>query len=145
MRCRIEKRERLIVVHPTLRNFPGMHQGRAHQAMPDHGRGSRSLLLCERKKLRRKIANHVAVERHIVGGKEAVQDREQHKRVFGRLSECFSLFDQQTCPLHSRLGFQRSIPFDMHERGYECDLKLDLLAAQHWRSWQGRDLIEGTG
>ena len=36
--------------------------------MPDHERGGCSLLLCERKKLRRKIAHHVAVERHIVRG-----------------------------------------------------------------------------
>ena len=34
------------------------------------------------------------------------------------------------CPLGSRLGFRRSIPFDMHERGYDRYLKLDLFATQ---------------
>ena len=58
-----------------------------------------SLLLGERQELRRKLAHHVAVERHEVRDPEAVEDREQQQRVFGRLSERFSLFDQQTCPL----------------------------------------------
>ena len=75
---------------------------------------------------------------------EAVEDREQQQRVFGRLSERFSLFDQQTCPLHSRLGFRRGIPFDMHEWGYERDLKLDLFATQRRRGRQHRDQIKGT-
>ena len=90
--------------------------------MPDHERDGRPLLLGERQKLRRKLAHHVAIECHIVRDPEAVEDREQQQRVFGRLSERFGLFDQQTCPLHSRLGFRRSIPFDMHEWGYERDL-----------------------
>ena len=78
----------------------------------------------------------IAVECHKVRDPEAVEDREQQQRVFGRLSERFSLFDQQTCPLHSRLGFRRGIPFDMEEWGYERDLKLDLLrdAAPAWRA-----------
>ena len=72
----------------------------------------------------------------IVRDPEAVEDREQQQRVFGRLSERFSLFDQQTRPLRSRLGFRRSIAFDMDEWGYERDLKLDLLrgAARAWRA-----------
>ena len=86
----------------------------------------------------------VAVERHVVRDPEAVEDREQQQRVFGRLSERFSLFDQQTCPLRSRLGFRRGIPFDMDERGYERDLKLDLLATQRGRGGQGRDLVKGA-
>ena len=76
---------------------------------------SRSLLLSERQELRRKLATHIAIERHIVRDPEAVEDREQQQRVFGRLSKRFSLFDQQTCPLHSRLGFRRGKPFDMDE------------------------------
>ena len=84
--------------------------------MPDHERDCRSLLLGERQELRCKLEHHVAVERDKVRNPEAVEDREQQQRVFGRLSERFSLFDQQTCPLHSRLGFRRSIAFDMHER-----------------------------
>ena len=75
----------------------------------------RPLLLGERQELRRKLAHHVAVERHKVRDPEAVEDREQQQRVFGRLSECFGLFDQQACPLHSRLGFRRGIAFDVEE------------------------------
>ena len=58
-------------------------------------------------------SRNVAIERHKVRDPEAVEDRKQQQRVFGRLSERFSLFDQQTCPLHCRLGFRCSISFDM--------------------------------
>ena len=37
------------------------------------------------------------------------------------------------------------MPFDMHERGYERHLKLDLLAAQRGRGGQSRHLVEGPG
>ena len=73
------------------------------------------LLLGKRQELRRKLAQHVAVECDKVRDPDAVEDREQQQRVFERLSERFSLFDQQTCPLRSRLGFRRSITFDMDE------------------------------
>ena len=72
----------------------------------------RPLLLGERQKLRGKVAHHIAVERYKVRDPEAVEDREQQQRVFGRLSERFSLFDQQTCPLRSRLGFRRAYPLN---------------------------------
>jgi hypothetical protein len=54
------------------------------------------------------------------------------------------LFDQQACPLSSRLDFRRSVSFDMHEWGYQRDLKLDLLPTQEWRRGQSRNLVEGT-
>ena len=126
---RIVKRERLIVVRLGLpRCLPCMRQGHAHEAMPDHERDCRPLLLGERQKLRRKLAHRIAIECYKVRDPEAVEDREQQQRVFGRLSECFSLFDQQTCPLRGRLGLRRGVSFDMDEWGYERDLKLDLLA-----------------
>ena len=53
---------------------------------------------------------HIAVECHKVRDPKAVEHREQQQRVFGRLSERFSLFDQQTCPLRRRLGFRRAYP-----------------------------------
>ena len=81
--------------------------------MPDHNRRCRSLLLRERKELRRKRACSVAIEGDKLLYEEAVEDGVQQERVFGRLSQCFRLFDQQTCPLRSRLGFRSSIPFDM--------------------------------
>ena len=133
---RIVKRDRLIEMRPALRDVSRHQQGDTHQAMPDHERDCRPLLLGERQELRRKLAHLVAIERHIVRDPEAIEDREQQQRVFGRLAERFSLFDQQACPLRSRLGFRRRITFDMDERGYERDLKLDLLrdAAREWRA-----------
>jgi hypothetical protein len=61
-----------------------------------------------------------------------------------RLTERFSLLDQNTCPLRSRLGFRRGIPFDVGEWGYERDLKFDLLATQRRSGRQGRDLGKRT-
>ncbi len=59
-----------------------------------------------------RLAHHVAVERHIARDPKAIEDREQQQRIFRRLSQRFSLFDQQTCALRSRLGFRRSIAFE---------------------------------
>ena len=106
-------------------------------AMPDHERDCRFLLLGKRQELRRKLAQRIAVERDEVRDPEAVEDREQQQRVFGRLSERLSLLDQQTCPLRSRFGFWRRIAFDVDQRRYERDLKLDLLATQRGRAGQG--------
>ena len=113
--------------------------------MPDHQRGCRPLLFREHQELRREIATDIAVEGHKVRYPEGVEDREQQQRVFGRLSQRFSLLDQQTCLLRSRLGFDRGIAFDMDEWGDKRDLKLDLLATQRPRTGQDRDLLEGTG
>ena len=98
------------------------------------GRGLRRLELLG------KFTHHIAVEGEQVCHPEAVEDREQQQRIFGRLSECFSLFDQQTCPLRGHLSFRRSIPFDMDEWGYQVDLEFDLLAAKRGSGGQGRDL-----
>src|SRR6476469_205501 len=103
--------------------------------MPDHERDGRPLLPGESKELRRELTHHVAVDRHKVRNPEAVENRAQQQGVFGRLSERFSLFDQQACPLRSRLGFRCGIPFEMHDWGYEVDLKSDLLATQRGGCW----------
>ena len=81
--------------------------------MPDHERAGRPLLLCERQKPRGKLAHRITVKYNVARHPEAEEDREQQQWVFGRLAERFSLFDQQTCPLSSRLGFGRASPFDM--------------------------------
>jgi hypothetical protein len=93
----------------------------------------------------REIVTDISVECHKVRDPEAVEDREQQQRVFGRLSERFSLFDQHPCLLRSRLGFKRSLPFEMEKRGYERDLKFDLFATQRGSGRQGRNLVEGMG
>ena len=126
----IVKRHRPIVVLSALRDVSRFQQGRAHEAMAHHERNRRSLLFGKCQELRRQLTHSVAVERHIVRDPEAVEDREQQQRVVGRLSERFSLFDQQTRSFRRRLGFRRGVPFHMNEWGYERDLKLDLLATQ---------------
>jgi len=141
---RIVKRERLIVMLSALRGVACTHQRRSHQAMPDHERNCRALFLGERKELRRKLAQHVTVERQKVRDPKAVEDREQQQRVFGRLAKRFGLFDQQTCPPYGGLSFRRSISFDVHEWAYECDLKLNLLATKRRSGRQGGDLGQCT-
>src|SRR5208282_1003573 len=117
MLARIVKRERLIVVCSSCRDIPRAHQGIAHEAMPDHERDCRSFLFRERHVLRRKLTHYIAVERDVVGDTDAGEDREQQHWILERLSQCFSLFDQQPCPLCSRLSFRSSVPFERHERG----------------------------
>jgi hypothetical protein len=112
--------------------------------MSNHERDCRPLLLRERQELHRVIAKDIAIERHIVHDPRTVADREQQQRIFGRLSQRFSLLDQQKRLLLSRLGFRRRGPFDVEEWGYEADLKPDLLATQRRRAGQGRDLLEAT-
>ena len=81
-----------------------------HEAMPDHERNRRSSASRRVPRTARKLAHSIAVECHKVRDPNAVEDREQQQRVFGRLSERFGLFDQQTCLLYGRFGFRRSIP-----------------------------------
>ena len=112
--------------------------------MPEHQRKRRFLFLSKRQELGGEIARDIAIECHEVCGEDTVENREQQQRVFGRLAERVSLFEQQTRLLHGRFGFRRSISFDVDERGDECYLKIDLLATQRGRGWQGRDLVEGA-
>src|SRR5215468_5575404 len=112
--------------------------------MPHHEGPRRFLLICEGQELDSKLTHHVALERYKVRDPKAVKNREQQQRIFRWLSERFSLFDQQTCPLHGRPGFRRRVAPDMQEWGYECNLKLDFFATQGGRGGQGRDLVERT-
>src|SRR5262249_51677722 len=98
--------------------------------MSNHERVCRRVPLCERQELRCEIAKDIAIEGHIVRYPEAVADGEQQQRIFGSLSQRFSLLAQQTCPLLSRLGFCRGRPFDVKEWGYKPNLKHHLLATQ---------------
>ena len=74
---RIVERERLIEMRSAVRDVSREQQGSPHEAMPNHERDGRPLLLGERQELRRKVARHVAVERHKVRDPEAVEDRKQ--------------------------------------------------------------------
>jgi hypothetical protein len=142
---RIVKREALIVVRSTFRDVSCPRQGNTHEAMPDHQRDYRPWLVGQRQELCCKVEHCIAVEPHIARDPEALEDREQQQWIFGRLSERFSLFDQQTRALHGRLSFGSGIPFDMDERGYERDLQLDLFATQRRSAGQGLNLRQSAG
>jgi hypothetical protein len=96
----------MIKMRFRLRDAASIQQRQAHGAMPDHERDCRTLLLGERQKVSRQIANDVGIERHIVCQPETIEGREQQQRDFGGLSERFGLFDQEACPLRSRSGFR---------------------------------------
>src|SRR3954470_16934992 len=110
--------------------------------MPEHKRECCSLLISKREELRRVITNYIAIERYIICDPQTIEDGAQHQLIFGRLSYRFSLVDQQARLLQSHLGFDGGVPFDMDQRSYERDLKIDLVPAQRCRSRQARDLLE---
>ena len=126
MPSRIVQRNPLVVMRPRFRNVARKHQRLTRDAMCDQKRSRRSLLLGQGQELCRELANDFPIERHDVRDPEAVEDQEQQQWVFGRLAERVGLFDQQTCFFHRRLGFRRSMSFDMDEWGYEVGMKLDL-------------------
>src|SRR5215472_7990593 len=102
----------------------------SQETMPDQLWSRRSLLLGERQEPRREITTDITVEGNCVRAPKRVENRKQQQRIFWGLSECFRLFDQQTCPLCSCLSFGCRISFDMDEWVYERDLKLYLRLAQ---------------
>src|SRR3974390_2421878 len=108
--------------------------------MRDHEWDARPSLLRDSQELRRKLAHCATVEPCVGRDPEAVEDREQQQWVVRRLSQRFSMFDQKTSPLRSRLRFRRGMSLDLHERRYERDLQLYLLTAQLGRSRQRRKL-----
>ena len=110
---RIVKRNSLIEMLSAFCDLPRVKQRSTHEAMSDHRAGPSPHAFRQGQELRCKLARHVAIECHKVRDAKAIEDGEQQQRVFGRFSKRFSLFDQQTRPLHSRLGFWRSIAFDM--------------------------------
>jgi hypothetical protein len=55
----------------------------------------------------------------------------------GRFSERLRPLDQRACQIERRLRLGCRMAFGVHERGYERDLNLDLLATQSWRGGQG--------
>src|SRR5258708_24910458 len=112
--------------------------------MRHHEWPRRPLFICESQELDSKLTHHVAVERYKIRDPKAVKNREEQQWILRRLSERFSLLDQQSCPLNSRPGFRRRVASDMEEWGYECNLKLDFFTTQGGRWGQGCDLVERT-
>ena len=119
-----------IKMRATFRDVSYTRKGNAHDAVCYQQRRACPLFLGERQELRRQGAHGVTVECHVGCDPETVENRKQQQRVFGRLSDRFSLFDQYTRPLHSRLGFRRGRAFGVNEWGYERNLKLDLFATK---------------
>ena len=113
----------------AVRDTSRKKQGSSHETMSDHERDGRALLLGEGQELRRQVADHVAIEPHIICAPEALKNGKQQQWIFRRLSQRLGPFDQQTGLLHRLLRFHRGISLDVHECVYERDLKLDLLAA----------------
>src|SRR5450631_951190 len=111
--------------------------------MPDHKWNGLPLLLCERHKLRREFADHVAVERHVACCPGAIQDGEQQQWIFGSVSKRFGALDELTGMFNRCFRLRRSITLEVHESVNECDLQLDLLTTQERRAGQGCKLVKG--
>src|SRR5262249_19039937 len=120
----IIERDSAIEMRSPVYDIPCMYQGQAHETMRHHEWPRRPLLICESQELDSKLTHHVAVERYEIRDPKAVKNREQQHWIFRRLSDRFSLLDQQSCPLNSRPGFRRRVASDMEQWGYECNLKL---------------------
>src|SRR6516162_2531680 len=112
--------------------------------MPAPKRDLISRFFGKHQELRGMLAPYVTVERCNVCVMQSGDSRQQLQQLVGRLTECFSPFDQQTCPLRGHLAFRRRKPFDMHKWVYQCNLKLDFLATKGGRAGQGRDLTKRT-
>src|SRR5262249_2573390 len=126
---RIVKRNRLFKVRASFRYVTRVQQRHAHYAMCNQQRSCSSLLLGQHQELRCKLTHDITFERNDIRGPEGVEDRKQQQRIFGSLSQRLRSLNEQARLLDGRLGFRRSIPFDVDEGGYKRDLKLDLLAA----------------
>jgi len=74
---RVVERDRLIQVSPAFWDAHPSALRHSHEAMPNHERDCRPLLLRERQELRREIATDIAIECHKVRCPEGVEDREQ--------------------------------------------------------------------
>ena len=138
----IVQRNDAIKVGAPVRNVTHEHQGYAHEHVPDHARDRGALVLGKDVKLLRKLARHVALERHAVADPEAVEDGEQQQRIVGGLPERLRLLDQETRLLERCFGLGRCMALGVDQRVREIDLQLDLLAAERGCAWQRRDLAK---
>src|SRR5262249_50655325 len=108
--------------------------------MSDHERNCRPLLFGKRHETRCKFAHRNAVESDVARSPRPVEDGEHRQRVLGS----FTVLDQHTRLLISRLRLRRGIALDVHQSVCKRDLELDLLTAQRGCGRQSGDLIEGA-
>ena len=73
----IVKRQRPIILCSTPSNIARDQQRSTQETMPYHERRGRLLLLGKSQELRSEISTDIAVERHVIGDPETVEDREQ--------------------------------------------------------------------
>jgi hypothetical protein len=103
----IVKRYPLIEVRSSFRDLSSKQQATAQKIMPQHPRKRGPLFLSKLQDLGAEITSNIAIESRKVQDAEAIEDREQQQRIFGRLSKRISLFEQQTRLLRRRFGFKR--------------------------------------
>ena len=72
----VVKRKALTVVGLRFCNLSSHQQSVSHEAMPNHDRDCRLLLLGEHAELLRKLAHHIAVKRYKVDDRDTVKGRE---------------------------------------------------------------------
>src|SRR5450631_3518582 len=112
--------------------------------MPAHERDLGSLFLGKRQDTRGTLARQVAIKPCNVRLPQTVESRKQQQRILGRLTKCFSLFDQQDRPLRGGPGFRGGLPSDILEWVYQCNLKLDFFTTKRRHAGQGRNLSKRT-
>ena len=108
---RIVKRDHAIEMRSAFRNVSRIQQGMPIRRCPIM---SGTVAPCFSASARNCAASSRTMSplNATVRDPEAVENREQQQRVFGRLSERFGLLDQQTCPFRRRLGFRCGIPLN---------------------------------
>src|SRR5271169_4111878 len=85
----VVERDRAVEMRSRLEKVARMQARQARDTMPDYERYGRRLLLRQGQELRRKLANHAAIERNIVRHPKTIEHREQHQWIFGGLPQRF--------------------------------------------------------
>src|SRR5689334_14823295 len=86
------------------------------------------------------LARHIAAKPGNVRLPQTVESRKQQQRILGRLTKRFSFFDQQKSPFRGSPGFWGGLSFDILERVYQRNLKLDFFTAKRRLAGQRRNL-----
>src|SRR6516225_9240722 len=107
-----------------------------HHAVTNHARHDRGLLLGKSQKLVCKLTHRFAVEPGQVSEPNAVEGRKILQWIFRRLAERLGIFDQLSGSHRGRPGFWLSMPLNVKEGCYECDLQTDLVTPPFRRWWQ---------
>ena len=88
--------------------------------------------------------NCIDIQGHVICNPESVQHGEQKQRIVGKLPDLFTAFYQRLGTFDGGSRFRGSMSFDVHQRGDQGNLTLDLLLARGCRAWQRLDLAQGA-